>query len=232
MEKEETLKLAESAGTTDESSIKKEENGQIKKPDGTIEQKGWDAFVGKTAGLSNSIASAFGVSTDYQWTVGLEQAKVDETNAAIQQEKERNFKLFLDKVGVYPRVEYTKDSTFDATTDGFNLYDTVYIGALNDLTVFEHLKLGYEIISDVADNTTGPIMPIEFTFTVHGISGMKRGDKFRILGLPAKYSTAGFFQVMSIKHSIDGMLWKTEVKGGFRQVSLKTAQANVKNNKK
>jgi hypothetical protein len=232
MEKEETLKLAESAGTTDESSVKKEESGQVKKPDGTIEQNPFDKALGKLAKGYNSVAGVFTDDKDKMFTMGLEQAKVDETNAAIEQEKERNFKLFLDKVGVYPRVQFTKDYSVDATAEGFNLYDTVYIGALNDLTVFEHLKLGYEIISDVADNNTGPIMPIEFTFTVHGISGMKRGDKFRILGLPAKYSTAGFFQVMSIKHTIDGMLWKTEIKGGFRQVSIKTAQANVKNNKK
>jgi hypothetical protein len=228
MEKEETLNLAESAGTLDESSVKKEESGNVKKPDGTIEQSGGNKFLGKAAKLYNSAAGVFTDNPDYKLTIGLEQAKIDDTNTEIEQEKERNFKLFLDKVGVYPRVQYQKDSTLDSKADGFNLYDTVYIGALNDLTVFEHLKLGYEIISDVADNNTGPIMPIEFTFTVHGISGMKRGDKFRILGLPAKYSTAGFFQVMTIKHTIDGMLWKTEIKGGFRQVSLKTAQANAK----
>jgi hypothetical protein len=229
LEAKQSLELSEKAGTSDQASVKKEESGQVKKPDGTIEQSGLEKFAGKSAKLFNSAVGVFTDNPDRKLTLGLEQEKTDETNAAIEQEKERNFKLFLDKVGIYPRVQFDKGNTpTGASDDSFDLYSTVYIGALNDLTVFEHLKLGYEIISDVADNNTGPIMPIEFTFTVHGISGMKRGDKFRILGLPAKYSNAGFFQVMSIKHTIDGMLWKTEIKGGFRQVSVKTAQANAK----
>ena len=36
-----------------------------------------------------------------------------------------------------------------------------------------------------------------------------------VTGLPAGYSN-GFFQVTSVKHVIDGMLWKTEIEGGFR----------------
>jgi hypothetical protein len=161
-------------------------------------------------------------------TVGLEQTAIDENNSEIEQQKEKTFQLFLEKVGIYPLVEFTKDSVPDPEAADFNLYDKVYIGALNDLTVFENLKLGYEVRTDVALNNTGPIMPIEFTFTIHGVSGIKRGDKFRIIGLPAKYSSAGFFQVLSVKHTMDGMVWKTEVKGGFRQVSVQTAQANAK----
>ena len=58
-------------------------------------------------------------------------------------------------------------------------------------------------------------MPINFTFTIHGVSGIKRGDMFKINGIPKQYAK-GFFQVISVKHTLDGMLWKTEITGGYR----------------
>jgi hypothetical protein len=180
------------------------------------EEKGWwESTKDAVAGAGQSTGLGF-LSSDR----GAAVEKENEANAAIEKAKEQNLQLFLEKVGIYPKVEFTKDNMDARDPD---LYNTVYVGALNDLTIFEGLKLGYENVKDVELNNTGPIMPIEFTFTVHGVSGIKRGDKFIIDGLPSKYSTSGFFQVLSIKQSIDGMIWKTEVKGGFRQVSVKTA---------
>jgi hypothetical protein len=60
---------------------------------------------------------------------------------------------------------------------------------------------------------------IKFTFTIHGISGIKRGDKFKVSGLPKNYEKNGFFQVTSVKHVISDMLWKTDIEGSFRQSS-------------
>ena len=60
-----------------------------------------------------------------------------------------------------------------------------------------------------------PLMPINFTFTVHGVSGIRRGDMFKVNGIPTIYEN-GFFQVLSVKHMLEGMSWKTEVTGGYR----------------
>jgi hypothetical protein len=187
------------------------------------EEKGWiDSGLDFIAGAAQSFGNATGLDS-FKSDRGAEVEKENEANAAIEKAKEENLQLFLDKVGIYPKVEYSKDNK---PQEGIDLYDTVYVGALNDLTIFEGLKLGYENLKDVELDNTGPIMPIEFTFSVHGISGFKRGDKFIIDGLPSKYSTSGFFQVLSIKQTIENMTWKTEIKGGFRQVSIKTALAN------
>jgi hypothetical protein len=59
-------------------------------------------------------------------------------------------------------------------------------------------------------------MPIKFSFTIHGVSGIKRGDKFAVNGIPKAYEQTGFFQVTSVKHTITDMIWKTEIEGGFR----------------
>ncbi len=124
--------------------------------------------------------------------------------------KKKNFDLFMEKVGIYPKVELTKDNIDSSLS--FDEY--VYIGALNDLEIFESQKLTEEKETD--KQGIGALTNIKFSFTVHGVSGIKRGDKFRINGLPSDYSTKGFFQVMDIKHNINGMLWKTEVTGGWR----------------
>ena len=124
--------------------------------------------------------------------------------------KKKNFELFMERVGVYPKVNLTKDNINSDTA----FDELVYIGALNDLAVLESQKLNAEKKTDTSG--VGSLTNIKFSFTVHGVSGMKRGDKFRINGLPSDYTDKGFFQVMDIKHNIDGMMWKTEVTGGWR----------------
>jgi hypothetical protein len=124
--------------------------------------------------------------------------------------KEKNLQLFLSKVGIFPKVMITKDTVSD------NISDQSYIASLDDLALFESIKVG----SDEKLNKTSVsiLFPINFTFTIHGISGIKRGDKFRIKGIPEQYETGGFFQVLSVKHTITDMTWKTEISGGFRQL--------------
>jgi hypothetical protein len=119
------------------------------------------------------------------------------------------FAAFLGKVCLAPRVEITEGKWTDKP------YEKNYMCAYADQAWFELFKIGAE-----ASNAKGVsiLLPIKFSFTSHGVSGIKRGDKFIVEGLPQKYSTNGFFQVTGIKHTISGMLWKTEVIGGFRQL--------------
>lgn len=130
----------------------------------------------------------------------------------IEEAKRKNLQLFLDKVGFMPRPD--KDDKFDFSA---NLSKACFIVAYNDQAVFEFFKKQNDV-TDVRTEPagTGPLMPIKFSFSMHGVSGIKRGDKFLVTGLPAGYSN-GFFQVTSVKHVIDGMLWKTEIEGGYRQ---------------
>ena len=123
--------------------------------------------------------------------------------------KEKNLQVFLSKVGIYPRVELTKDKVSEDITK------QSYIASLDDLSLFESIKAGADKV--IEGTSTSVLFPINFTFTIHGISGIKRGDKFRIKGIPEQYENGGFFQVLSVKHTITDMTWKTEVSGGFRQ---------------
>jgi len=61
-------------------------------------------------------------------------------------------------------------------------------------------------------------LPIKYTFTILGTSGIRRGDMFNIVGIPEKYRKYGLFQVNSVEHSIEGMKWETTIEGLYRQV--------------
>jgi hypothetical protein len=122
--------------------------------------------------------------------------------------KEANLNMILGKLSFYPRVELTENTAVKP-----ELYDSVYLGAFNDSAIFSSFKNKGGGLGDAA---TGALMPINFSFKIHGVSGIKRGDMFKVDGIPKIYQNRGFFQVLSVKHAVEGMLWTTEVTGGFR----------------
>lgn len=59
--------------------------------------------------------------------------------------------------------------------------------------------------------------PVEFNFTVLGMSGFQVGHLFNVKGLPPQYvSGKGAFQVEEVTHKVDSKQWITEVKAKFR----------------
>jgi hypothetical protein len=134
-----------------------------------------------------------------------------EKSEAAKKAKEKNLEIFLGKVGYAPKIDKTENSSFNEDLEVMN-----YICAYNDQLIFQSLKMGFD--KDLkTKGGVSPLMPIKFTGTIHGISGIKRGDKFRVRGLPKAYEDSGFFQVTAVKQSIEGMSWKTTIEGGFRK---------------
>ncbi len=158
---------------------------------------------------SQTATNADGTSTTAQ--AGKAQT-AEEKAEAEKSAKDKNLQIFLDKVGYAPRVELTESSTFSQKIE-----DMTYVCAFNDQVIFQGLKNGNDKDIRAKADSVSPLMPIKFTGTIHGVSGIKRGDKFIVNGLPAGYQGSGFFQVTAIKHIIDGMVWKTEIEGGFRR---------------
>ena len=131
----------------------------------------------------------------------------------IEAAKIKNLQLMLDKIGLMPRPQHDDKFPFEA-----DLKKSVFTVAYNDQSVFEFFKNQNDTTAVRTEaGGVGPIMPIKFTFSIHGISGIKRGDKFKVVGLPRNYEETGFFQVTSVKHTITDMLWKTDIEGSFRQ---------------
>jgi hypothetical protein len=134
-----------------------------------------------------------------------------EKDDAAKEARAKNLQVFLSKIGLVPVIKYTEDGPFDE-----EIQELTNVVSFNDQTFFESLKNGNTKKFDRNAGSTSILMPIKFSFTIHGVSGIKRGDKFRVNGIPSAYEKTGFFQVTSVKHIIDGMIWKTEIEGGFR----------------
>lgn len=120
--------------------------------------------------------------------------------------KEKNYLNFLNKLGSYPKVTISKSDI----KSGFDVNKVLY------KATYDNGQLLKTASSESPNPEVSILMPINFSFSIHGISGIKRGDKFKVNGIPDKYSKQGFFQVVGVKHTISGMNWTTEVEGGYR----------------
>jgi hypothetical protein len=138
-------------------------------------------------------------------------AEGQEATDEAKKEANKKFAQFFEKVCLVPKVEVEEGKWED------NPYSKNYMAAYNDQAIFEQLKIKGEVDAAAAGAGTSILLPIKFKFGIHGLSGFRRGDKFKINGIPKKFSEGGFFQVTSVKHTLSGMLWKTEIEGGFRQ---------------
>jgi hypothetical protein len=92
----------------------------------------------------------------------------------------------------------------------------VPVAGLNKKSFIDQLKT---YITSFGVAYTGRTLPVEFSFTVLGISGFKVGHMYRVTGLPDQYNNKGAFQVEEIKHAIDAAKWTTEVIGHYRPFS-------------
>lgn len=137
------------------------------------------------------------------------EAAAEAEEEADKKAKEKAMQLFLSRIGYAPKVHILPSEDFNQ-----ELEKMTYITAYNDQLVFESLKNGNDVVGEAQG--VSALMPIKFGFTVHGVSGIKRGDKFRVGGIPIAYEETGFFQVTSVKQTITDMTWKTEIEGGFR----------------
>jgi hypothetical protein len=86
----------------------------------------------------------------------------------------------------------------------------------DDTDFFDKMKNHY--FDSKSGSTLSHPLPIKYSFTILGNSGIRRGDTFNIDGIPAKYKNSGIFQVTEIEHSLSNMRWETTVTGQYRQI--------------
>jgi hypothetical protein len=88
------------------------------------------------------------------------------------------------------------------------------IYCFRDTNLLEGIKK--KKLAERTDRLSHPL-PIKYSFTILGNSGLQRGNMFNIIGIPAKYKNHGLFQISEITHTIEGMGWRTKVEGLYRQ---------------
>ena len=109
-----------------------------------------------------------------------------------------------------------KSKDVEAGKDPASLFDENFkIYTFRDTNLFDVIK-SQAMIGKSTGRLSHPL-PIKYSFTILGSSGIRRGDMFNIVGIPEKYKKYGLFQVNSVEHSIEGMKWTTAIEGLYRQ---------------
>ena len=178
------------------------------------------------------------IITYAQTTEGQELKRLNEANDPLKNKvnstQESNLSTNIDKLDVVPNPE-SVTSIEDILTDDLmkkkekNPKDT----SDKEEEVTEKFKENFKIYTfkdtnllDIIKNNsllgknTGRLsqpLPIKYSFTILGTSGIRRGDMFNIVGIPEKYRKYGLFQVNAVEHSIEGMKWQTTIEGLYRQ---------------
>jgi hypothetical protein len=115
---------------------------------------------------------------------------------------------------------------FVSSNDG-SIERTLMVGAWNDTAALRQVFLvdkgiatGGKSGRSAKDNNNNnpPFGVASFNFRVHGVSGFKVGDKFRVDGVPKQFDAPNFFQIVKVDHNIEGMNWWTDVKGELRVI--------------
>lgn len=145
--------------------------------------------------------------------------------------KKSNYEFFVGKAGVYPAVQNRNDmeGVVDAIAEG-NIKDVFKVGAFNDSVLLAQVsnKDTKDKGWDDDDSPLKGVVNVPFgnskvSFTVHGISGFKRGDTLRFEGLPKNFSYPHVYEVTGLEHEITTNGWMTKVETGMRPYGANTA---------
>lgn len=150
----------------------------------------------------------------------------DENKGEAEKEAEarkKNYEIFMSKATVVPKIKDRDADDMDAAEGAWynifnnadaNIEDVVTVISWSDPDIFRTLDKN----DGNAKKANNVLIPITFTFTTLGVSGIKTGDMFRILDLPKQY-TDTVFQVVEVSHELSDNLWKTTVIGKMRNLS-------------
>ena len=158
-----------------------------------------------------------------------EKAQADETDTlngqaaefetAAQQAAGANISQNLDKIDIVPNPNQNTLTQDDLANfiNNIEVFKTKFkIYCCRDSKFFNVLKIN-NMPAVLGKGQMSPPLPIKYSFTILGTSGIRRGDTFNIIGIPKKYRDHGFFQVTEIEQTIQDMKWSTKVEGSYRQ---------------
>jgi len=136
----------------------------------------------------------------------------------------------LEKIDVVPNPKYSGIANSDidgavgdakanqAIKSNFNEKFRIY--CFNDTAFLDRIKhtkfIGWKAQSGGGQRLSHPL-PIKYTFKILGVSGLRRGDTFNVVGIPRKYSANGLFQITEVEQTVENMMWTTYVTGEYRQ---------------
>ena len=176
------------------------------------------------AAVDANIAAKQKEITDLQAGVKTEEERINKAledfEKAANEQIVANVSSNLDKIDVVPNPEeneITQDNlnNFLNSPDIFKQKFRIY--CCKDAKYLNILKANAMGVKSGGGGRLSHPLPIKYSFTILGKSGIRRGDTFNINGIPKKYQEHGLFQVTQIEHTIQNMKWTTKVQGEYRQ---------------
>jgi hypothetical protein len=149
--------------------------------------------------------------------------------------KAKSYELFANRAGVFSKLQDREGKIDIADTmldlKGSNdavIEDLLIVGTWNDPAALKQIELidkglvkGVNFKSQTkkeAQKQNPPIGLATFNFDIHGASGFKVGDQFRVEGLPSKFGPPCFYQVVKVDQALSTEGWTTSVKGSLRTI--------------
>jgi hypothetical protein len=178
--------------------------------------------VCNTLSLHDALPISGGKTKGEGFTDGEGGADV-ELQAEIAAEYKSTFDTNMTKIDVLPKCSlFNIKSVEDSYVTNIDKFKEVFqVFVLKDQAYFDVLKQNAFAVR-VKNNSNGEKqglgvpMPIKYSFKTIGVSGLRRGDMFNIIGIPSKYKNNGLFQITEIEQTISDMKWETNVIGEYR----------------
>ena len=141
--------------------------------------------------------------------------------------RKTNYDIFMQNAGVYPLINNPninfRDLDINTNLDTLVIDDrTIVCGVWQDTQllrqIYEYDLRGGGIIDYKIGASKNPgYLPIEVTFTIHGVSGIKVGDMLHFKDLPAIYRSK-LFSVFDVEHTLNDDMWQTTVVSKLRPI--------------
>jgi hypothetical protein len=215
----------------------------------TKKKESWEAYqkIKKELSFTTQIAGAFYALFDgddntsfIDEVTDVAKEAVDEVKKSVGldtseegQNRSTNFELFMKKAGVYGKLN-DPNNMGDLADEWYDLWGgndtqiddtTIVVATWNDTQLLRQIyeydlnPLNKVKFRDEKIKKNPGFLPIEVTFKVHGVSGIKVGDTLRIIDLPHIYKRK-LLQVFNVEQSVDDDLWTTTVVAKVRNVDL------------
>ena len=191
-----------------------EEDNPVK---AAIERKKLEAIDKEIADLKKKVNDADASIKTQEETINKE---LETFEKAANEQIVANVSTNLDKIDVVPNPaenEITQDNLNNFLNTPAIFEQKFRIYCCKDSKYLNILKTNAMGVSSGGGGRLSHPLPIKYSFTILGKSGIRRGDTFNIDGIPKKYEDNGLFQVTQIEHTIQDMKWVTRVQGEYRQ---------------
>lgn len=161
--------------------------------------------------------------------------KIEEvfTGENKEQRKARasNYEFFIQKAGVYPKIndpnaDFAKELLDLNSSNDVKITDTNMIcGIWEDSQLLRQIyeydlnpTNNYSLLHQSLKKNPG-YLPVEVTFTIHGVSGLKVGDLIHFKDLPHIYRSK-LFSIFEVEQTVNDDLWQTTATAKLRNITI------------